>query len=114
MSFLVVVWLSASALIAVAIPVDMHVLRVNRIWLPAGAWLLASAIFGAFVVVPYLVTRRRVRRELERAAFALLGDETYCMAIRRSRLTTLKQCGLLSDSLFRMCGSQLDRQDQSH
>lgn len=114
MSILIVAWLGTSALLAVAIQVDMHALRVNQVWLSAGAWLLASAFFGVFVVVPYLVTRHRVRGELERAALTLLGDESQCMEIRRSRLATLKRCGLLGESLFRMCASQLDRQDRSH
>ncbi|MDM8359795.1 hypothetical protein P8H29_27055, partial [Pandoraea communis] len=58
--------------------------------------------------VPYLIQRRRVRRQLLAATWVLIGDESQSAALRRERLDTLWRNGLLGESIFRACAERLE------
>ncbi|VVE48663.1 hypothetical protein PCO31111_04585 [Pandoraea communis] len=108
MKYLMLSWLVVAGLVAVAITLDMRRLRVNRAGLSVAGWAMTCAAAGALAAVPYLIQRRRVRRQLLAATWVLIGDESQSAALRRERLDTLWRNGLLGESIFRACAERLE------
>ncbi|MFV8603315.1 hypothetical protein ACNRDG_03210 [Ralstonia pseudosolanacearum] len=102
------VWLSGVAATALGIVLDMRRLRVNRVGLPASAWVFASACIGPVAGVAYLLQRQAARRALIGAAWELVGDANQSAHVRRERLITLERSGVLGAPIFRACLAVLD------
>ena len=107
------IWLTAAAPAALGIAVDMRRLRVNRVGLSPPTWAVVCVLVSAFAVVPYVIQRRRVRRNLIDAAWQFVGDGSYALDVRRERLHTLRRCGLISEAAFQACAQTLDTQHRS-
>ena len=113
MKELAMIWLTAAAPAALGIAVDMRRLRVNRVGLSPPSWAAVCVLVSAFAVVPYLIQRRRVWRNLIDAAWRFVGDSSYAFDVRRERLHALRCCGLISEVAYRACVRTLDTQHRS-
>ncbi|WP_459204766.1 hypothetical protein ACQVRY_10145 [Ralstonia pseudosolanacearum] len=102
------VWLSCAAATALGIVLDMRRLRVNRVGLPASAWVFASACIGPVAGAAYLLQRRAARQALIDAAWALVGDAHQPAHVRRERLFALERSGVLGAPIFQACLAVLD------
>ncbi|UZF20934.1 hypothetical protein LG939_05550 [Ralstonia pseudosolanacearum] len=105
-----VIWLCSAAVTAFAIVIDMRRLRANRVGLPAAGWVFASACVGPVAGALYLVRRRRMRRHLIAAAWALVGNASQSVYVRRARLTALARSGVLGEPILQACLAALEQE----
>ena len=104
------VWLSSAAVTAFAIVIDMRRLRANRVGLPAAGWAFASACVGPAAGVLYLIQRRKTRRYLIDAAWALAGNASQPVYVRRARLNALARSGVLGEPILQACLAALEQE----
>jgi len=107
------IWLLTAVPVALGIAFDMRRLRVNRVGLSSWGWAAACVCASAFMVVPYLILRRRVWRKLIEAVWRFVGDSSYAIDVRRERLHALRASGLIGKAAFRACARTLDAQHRS-
>lgn len=106
-------WLAAAVPAALGIALDMRRLKVNQVGLSPPSWAVVCVCASAFAVVPYLILRRRVWRELIDATWHFVGDNSHAIDVRRKRLHALRRNGLIGDTAFRVCSRTLDAQYRS-
>jgi hypothetical protein len=104
-----IVWLLGAAVVALGILLDLRRLIAGRIRASWVAWVVVGAFSGPIACAIYLFIRRRVRRKLVHAVWQIVGDELHPTRVRRQRLITLRDCGLVGPTIFRVCLKALAR-----
>ncbi|WP_247315224.1 hypothetical protein [Ralstonia pseudosolanacearum] len=107
------VWLCSAAVTALVIVIDMRRLRANRVGLPPAGWAFASACVGPAAGALYLVQRRKARRHLINAAWALAGNASQPVHVRRARLIALARNGVLGKPILQACLAALEQESSA-
>ncbi|MFM0042156.1 hypothetical protein [Paraburkholderia sediminicola] len=109
---LAVLWFAAAAATAVGISLDMRRLKVNRVGMSRIGWIVASACAGPFAASVYLYRRRTAWRALIDAVWQAIGDASQPLHVRRQRLMTLRNTGLIGGQVFLACWEQLEAEER--
>lgn len=111
---LTMIWLLIAMGIAAAVITDMRRLCVHRAGLPPVGWLLVCVCTGPFAIAAYLVCRRAVWRRLVDSVWQIAGDASHPTHVRRRRLITLRQSGLIGAPVFLACMKALSSRQRRH
>jgi hypothetical protein len=102
------VWLLTSAVIAVAITLDMHRLQLNRVGISRTGWIIACICTSPAAGIAYLWRRHAARKALISAVWKTIGDATEPLSVRRQRLITLRSNGLIGIEIYLACWNELE------
>ena len=105
------IWACATTITALGVPLDMRRLRANRVGLSPVGWLVAAVCIGPVAGLAYLRQRPAAWRELMQNTWALVGDSTVPVRVRRERLARLRREGILGSPIYRACRSALDTEE---
>ncbi|HEX7933048.1 MAG TPA: hypothetical protein VF573_08240 [Paraburkholderia sp.] len=109
---LAVLWFAAAAATALGISLDMRRLKVNRIGTSRTGWVVACACAGPFAAGAYLYRRRTAWRALIDAVWQATGDASQPLHVRRQRLMTLRDTGVIGRRVFLACWEELEAEER--
>jgi hypothetical protein len=111
---LTMIWLLTATGIAAALIADMRRLCVHRMGLSPVGWFLVCLCTGPCAIAAYLVCRRAAWRRLVDSVWQIAGDASHPTDVRRRRLITLRQNGLIGTPVFLACMKALNTRQRRH
>jgi hypothetical protein len=106
------VWSAGVVATIAVIRLDMKRLAARRVGVSLTSWAALCLCAWPLAGMAYLVRRRTAQEGLTQAAWQLVGDQSFPLHVRQERLITLRQTGLIGESLFLNCLQMLEKQKQ--